>query len=529
LCDTKKRSHDERSAQGDPLEQRLIVVGAGIAGLNLALALGRTPGFRIVLLERDSPTGGRSPEVAFTAWRRPGVAHFRQSHIFHPRLLELYRRRHPDLLAELRRAGVRELAVEEALPDRLRAHYLPRTGDRDCTLLLSRRATLEAVLRDHVARLPAVELVNALKVTGVIVDLAVDCPRATGVRLATVSEATVIRDQLSGDVIVDASGRLTRFPRWLRAEGIQAREEVNVEVDTVYYTRYYRLRSGRSEPTTSGRPVFGRRDFLSCCVYPSDHRHFSVTLTCAADDQALREALADPDQFQRACASLAEIAPWVAPERAEPTTGVMAMARFRNYWRSYVAATGPVVLNFFAIGDALAHTNPAYGAGCSWAAQHAHILAEVLGATLDPTARANLYDERVRADAYPSYARMAARDQSIGREPHLVAGLGGLHRKLRRVVISAMATARAGDAGIFLWSLRRKYLIGWPRFWSDGAFLLWRIVRFSARGGWLGSRTDRDRLSRAQFLGLVAGARLKAGQRSAPELALAPTSLPGDR
>ena len=131
------------------MEQNLIIVGAGMAGLNLALALGRTPGFRILLLERDAPPGDRPPETSFTTWRRRGVAHFRQSHIFHPRLLELYRRHHPDLLAELRHAGVRELAIEEALPDRLRAKHLPRAADGNGALLLSRRATLEAVLRDH--------------------------------------------------------------------------------------------------------------------------------------------------------------------------------------------------------------------------------------------------------------------------------------------------------------------------------------------------------------------------------------------
>jgi 2-polyprenyl-6-methoxyphenol hydroxylase-like FAD-dependent oxidoreductase len=513
------------------LEQRLIVVGAGMAGLNLALALGRTPRFRIVLLERDPPTGGRPPETAFTAWRRRGVAHFRQSHIFHPRLLELYRRHNPELLAELRRAGVRELAVEEALPDRLRAQYRLRPADGGCALLLSRRATLEAVLRDHVARLPAVELASGQNVTGVIVDPAVDGPRVIGVRARTGSATSVVDDGVFGDVIVDASGRLTRFPRWLRAEGIEAREEGNVEVDTVYYTRYYRLQPGCIEPTTSGRPVFGRRDFLSCCVYPGDHGHFSVTLTCAADDRPLRQALADPDQFQLACTSLAEIATWIAPERAEPTTGVMAMARFRNYWRSYVTAARPLVVGFFAIGDALAHTNPAYGAGCSWAAQHAHILAGVLRATRDPMTRACRFDERVRAEAYPSYARMAARDQVVGREPSPAkpTGLHGLQRKLRNMAINAMATARADDPGIFLWSLRRKYMIERPRFWSDGVFLLWRTVLFSARGGWFGgSPTVHHRLTRTQFLGLVAGGRLEAVPSCAPELALTPHSLPRD-
>jgi 2-polyprenyl-6-methoxyphenol hydroxylase-like FAD-dependent oxidoreductase len=461
------------------LQRRVIVVGAGMAGLHLGLALSRLSDHRVVLLERDAAPDGGTPEDAFWSWRRRGVAHLRQSHIFHPRILGLYRRRHPDLLAALHQAGARELTLGDALPAQLLPDYVAAPGDESCTLLLARRATLEAVLRDHVLRAGAIEIIPGATVCGLVVEGGPDEPRLAGLRIARGEAASEIR----GDVIVDASGRSTRFPRWLVAHGITAQEEVNVDVPTVYYTRYYRLRPGSAEPRAFGLPVFGRRDYLSCCVYPADNRYFSVTLTCDVADQALRQQLTDPERFQLACTTLAEIAPWIEADRAEPVTEVLGMARFRNYWRSYVSGGQPVLRGFFAIGDALAHTNPAYGAGCAWAAVHAEILADTLAATADPQQQARLFERRVREEAYPFCCRMAERDRAAA-APAPASQPARWRHRMRTRARAAAEIARLGDVGIFRWALRRKYMIGPGPSWADRLFLLRRLVAFGRSGRW---------------------------------------------
>jgi 2-polyprenyl-6-methoxyphenol hydroxylase-like FAD-dependent oxidoreductase len=480
------------------LRQRVVVVGAGMAGLHLALALGQRRNYRVIVLERDLPPKNGKAASAFDSWKRRGVAHFRQSHIFHPRLLDLYRSRYPSLLDQLLRAGARELTIQEALPTRLLPQYVASARDDDCALLLTRRATLESVIRAHVANLPTVEIVSSTNVCDVVLIDAPDRPRLIGVKIASGET----KKEIDGDVIVDAAGRFTRFPRWLREKGVQAREEASFEVATVYHTRYYRLREGMIEPREFGRPVFGHRDYLSCCVYPADDRYFSVTMTCAARDVDLQQQFADPERFHVACMSLAEIAPWVNAERAEPVTDVLAMARFHNHWRSYVHANQPLLHGFFAIGDALAHTNPAYGAGCSWAARHAHILADVLETSAEPAVRAILFDRRVRAEAYPFYSWMAAKDKAM--MPERGASASSALRLLLEPVRAIAKRAAEVDIGIFLWALRRKYMVDADKSWSDYLFLLRRLSLVVVRGGWYErGGCSRQVLSRSEFLSTV--------------------------
>jgi 2-polyprenyl-6-methoxyphenol hydroxylase-like FAD-dependent oxidoreductase len=499
------------------LQQQVVVVGAGIAGLSLALALGQRGSYRITLLERDPQQERVSPEEAFFFWKRRGVAQFRQSHIFHPRLLRLYRSE-PILLEEILRAGARPLSLREALPARLAASYEPVVGDEELSLLLSRRATLEAVIRRHVTNLLAVDILPSTNACGVVLDRSSDVPRILGVQAKHGDQTVEIR----GDVVVDASGRLTKFPQWFRARGIEAKEETNEEVARAYYTRYYRLRENCFEPTEFPRPTFGNLEYLSYSVYPADNRYFSITFTFDIRDLVLRRELAEPEQFHLACEMIPQIARWVESDRAEATTDVLAMGRFRNYWRSYVAAGKPLVYGFFAIGDSLAHTNPAYGAGCSWAAEHAYMLASILERTLDAADRALLFDQRVRKEAYPFYSYMAANDRAIHHNQAISESFRrsgwGLRRKLRTTVTKALEAAKAEDVMVFRWTVRHKYMVGFPRYWLDRLALLVALLLFWAGGSRYRAEARPDRsLTRSEFLSAISGSnrRVRAARSGA--------------
>src|SRR3569833_3146869 len=81
--------------------ERVLVIGAGMAGLWCALALALT-GREVTLLERDPPPPPGGPDVAFDDWQRRGVGHLRHSHAFLARLHSLLRDEHPALLAEVK-------------------------------------------------------------------------------------------------------------------------------------------------------------------------------------------------------------------------------------------------------------------------------------------------------------------------------------------------------------------------------------------------------------------------------------------
>ena len=67
------------------MAEKVLVIGAGMAGLWTALALGPT-GREVVLLERDPPPPDGGPDEAFEGWTRRGVGHLRHSHAFLARL-----------------------------------------------------------------------------------------------------------------------------------------------------------------------------------------------------------------------------------------------------------------------------------------------------------------------------------------------------------------------------------------------------------------------------------------------------------
>src|SRR5262249_8752276 len=63
----------------------VLIIGAGICGLGTALLLARD-GHDVLVIERDADPVPNSPQEAWDAWDRKGVAQFRQPHNFMPGL-----------------------------------------------------------------------------------------------------------------------------------------------------------------------------------------------------------------------------------------------------------------------------------------------------------------------------------------------------------------------------------------------------------------------------------------------------------
>ena len=346
---------------------RIVVVGAGVAGLGAALALGRA-GHEVTVLERDATPLPEDPDAAFW-WDRRGAPQVRHSHAFLARLRNVLRDRHPDVLQALLDAGATELRFAEAMPETIEDRS-PRPGDEDLVALACRRTTFEWVLRKAALASPGVALLDGVVVDGLA---AVDDPtglrRATGVHLA--DGRTV-----EGDLVVLAGGRRGDVPAWFEAIGAATVHEDDEDTGIVYWSRFYRLCG--DAPVTEG-PIGADLGYLKFAVFQGDNGTFSVTLATPNEDAALRP-LSDPDRFDRAAASLQPVAPWLAPGMSEAITEVHPMARLRNRIRRFVVDGRPAALGVVAIGDAHTCTNPLYGRGCSLGIVHAELLADAVAA-----------------------------------------------------------------------------------------------------------------------------------------------------
>src|SRR3954468_21526243 len=85
---------------------RVVVIGAGVAGLTAALAISRT-GAEVVIVDRDEPPPPfDDPKEAFSGWPRQQVVQSRQPHNFLARTVLQFREHAPDVLAMLAEHGV---------------------------------------------------------------------------------------------------------------------------------------------------------------------------------------------------------------------------------------------------------------------------------------------------------------------------------------------------------------------------------------------------------------------------------------
>jgi 2-polyprenyl-6-methoxyphenol hydroxylase-like FAD-dependent oxidoreductase len=447
------------------MSEHVLVAGAGIAGLGAALALGDTR--RVTLVDRDSAAPTDDAEDAFAHWERRGATQLRHSHVFLGRLTTLLATRYPALLKELTDCGARIFTFQDGLPPPLRAGYVPEPGDENLSILFSRRTTLELVMRRYVKRLPNVTILDEAGVRGVLLQ--------DGAVKGLKVERNGAAEDIEADITVDASGRNTAFPDWLRAAGIAVSEEES-PAGILYFTRHYRLRDGAEEPQRDGTPGAGDLGYIKFGVFPADNRHFSVTLAIPEIETELRMAVVKPETFGAICAEIPGCARWIDPARVEPASQVFAMGNLKSVWRRYE----PTPANFFALGDAAVRTNPLYGRGCSAGIVHAHILRDVLDATPDPRARAGRFAAETRRALRPFYDSMVRQDaQSIRRaanerDPHYKPSRRA--RTVKSLIEDAIGPATRGDIVVLRGFSRAFHMIDDPNDWWKRPDMVARLL-----------------------------------------------------
>jgi len=459
--------------------QSILVAGTGIAGLGAALAFGNSD-YRVTLIDHDPATPEGSPEEAFQNWERRGATQLRHSHVFLGRLTTLLRTRYPHLLQELLDSGARIFGFADGLPPTLQDSYRPRQGDDDLVILFSRRTTLELVMRRYASRLPNVTVLNDAGVRGLIANRDDGGPLALG-GLKVERNGTV--EDIRADVVVDASGRNTSFPDWLRAAGATVTEEES-PAGILYFTRHHKLHDGADEPVRDGTPGAGDLGYIKFGVFPADNRHFSVTLAVPEIETALRLAIVKPEIFDAICREIPGCARWVDPERSEPASRVFSMGNLKSVWRSYVHAGQPQALNFFAVGDAIVRTNPLYGRGCSAGVVHAHLLRQTLDTSDNPRTRAILFDDDTRKELRPFYDSMVRQDKQAirraehERDPDYVPSFRA--RTMKSFIEDAIGPATRGDIEILRAFSRAFHMIDDPNEWLKKPATLAGLMRFWA-------------------------------------------------
>lgn len=377
---------------------RIVVMGGGVSGLCAALILARA-GHQIVLIERDPLTLGPA-EAAFD-WERRGIPHFQQPHAFLPRGRREMRAALPDVYELLLRAGASELDIGR----KLRGPRIPE--DEELSYLSVRRPVMEWALRSTAAGDHRITLRGGVKVTSLITQRG-DVPEIKGVR-------TDAGEDFAADLVLDALGRNTPVPRWLAEAGATLRSE-SAKTFIVYYSRYYRMHSGKSFPDgpwlTTPRGDFGYAGFST---FTGDNGTFATVLAIGSWDHEMR-ILQHASAYEAASAATPALRRLTDPEFAEPITPVFAMGELQNTLRHYVEDGRPRAIGLLPLGDTVCHTDPSFALGLSFSLVHARALVEAIakhGGDLASLARA--YWEAIYPEIRERYDFAAAADAARAR------------------------------------------------------------------------------------------------------------------
>ena len=407
----------------------IVVLGGGVCGLAAGLMLARD-GHAVTLLEKDPSPLPDSPEAAWEAWERRGVAQFRQAHFLQPRGRQVLDAELPDVLGAFAAAGAARFDPLDHMPPAI-ADRARRPGDERFVTYTGRRATLEHVLARAAEEQPGLTVRRGTAASELITRPGRAAPHVVGIR-------TESGEALPSDLVVDAMGRGSRLPRLVAATGAEPVAEEAEDSGFIYYTRFFR---GAVPPALRG-PMLTPFPSFSILTAPGDAGTWSVTIYIASGDRMLKR-LREPAAWTALVRSCPRHAHWLD---GEPLTGVLGMGGIVDRCRD----AAPSVTGVASIGDAWACTNPSAGRGMALGLVHAALLRDAVRELGDPGDFAAAWRETTERELEPWYRATVGADRARlaqmaavreGREPVLPTDKAGT---LRAALMATMT--RDADA-----------------------------------------------------------------------------------
>lgn len=325
---------------------RALVLGSGIAGLVVGRIL--ADHFeRVVILDRDVLP--EEPE------HRKGVPQGPHTHLLPANAFDILVELFPDIERDLEEARAPSFDWAEDF-----VIYAGKIAPRSASGLRSRLCTrklLEWTIRRRVFKIPNVEVIPEQRVTGLLTDASGE--RITGV---TASKTAGDENKFEASLVIDATGRTSKSPKWLETLGYPA-PRVDL-IDT---------RVGAASQVFEPPPNV-ETDWVALLVRPTadnprqcaltriEHGLWRVTLVGinahypANDAEGFME-FARQIPYRDIHEKLAD---------AKPVSKVVSYRHCANQWVHYEAMR-PFPDRYVILGDAFFHANPIYTQGMALA------------------------------------------------------------------------------------------------------------------------------------------------------------------
>jgi len=408
---------------------RAVVIGASIAGLLAARVLAERCA-DVLIVDRDE-----IPDAPSVRKSTPQAGH---GHALLTRGASILEALFPGFEAELVSMG----AV------RGRSLFFSPAGynvdsPRIPESLMMSRPLLEHRLRRRVLALPHVRCRPRCAVGGFAPGS--DSSRVRGVMLDG-------GEVVEADLVVDAGGRGSRAPQWLRAIGCDSPAEDAVEVRMGYATGRFARRRGDFGGATGVFIAPSSRNRRACGMFAQEGDRWILSLGgyCGDFPPADESGFLD---FARSlpCPDVYEVIRGAAP------LGPIAVHRFPSNLRRRYDRMLRFPENLMVMGDALCSFTPIYGQGMTVAALEAEALARCLRGR--PSSPARMFFRSTRPIVDAAWELAVGNDTMItGAEPR--AGLG---QTLLRWYIARFQIAACRDAEVAAAFRRVAHMMAPPR------------------------------------------------------------------
>lgn len=343
-------------------QQRAVIIGGSLAGLLAARVL--VDHFdQVTIIERD--------HFPATPTFRPGVPQGRHAHFLLVQGRLILERLFPGITSDLKDAGAIEIDVTRDLLVNIQTRFMPRVASGNLVTLTMTRELLEWTIRQHLNGYSRVEIVTGYEATNFISNST--NTRIVGVRTCPRPIPGEINGQdvtFHAELIVDASGRNSRTPRWLSELGYTPPKETTVNSFAAYATQWYELSSSFNRDWQA----LAIHHTRSGVVYGVEHNRWVVTLSGAGHDYPPTDQIGFLD-FAR---SLPVPDLHNALQNARPISRIYGFRRNENSLRHYEHLhRWPDRL--VVLGDAVCTFNPIYAQGMTTSVLAAVTLDKCLG------------------------------------------------------------------------------------------------------------------------------------------------------
>lgn len=454
--------------------RRAIVMGSSMAGLMAARVL--SSHFEEVwLLERDV-----LPDAAA---HRKGTPHALHAHGLLAKGLMIMEELYPGLLEALKAHGASsgDLGEGTQIVAGMRRFKRGHAGARSVGVS---RIRLEAEIRQRTLSLPNVVLHSGVDVHGL--QMSQDGKRVEGVHVRQHVGGTASGEvqMLPGDMVLDATGRASRSPQWLKAAGFEPPEEERVGVKVGYATMYFERAVEKSmEP--AGRDPLKDLRVVICSLTPaqptgavmvaqepdgSGPARWVVTMGSMGKGVTIGSL----EHMREHAAKLNSPELLHVLQNAKPLTE-LASYQFSHSQRRHYQRIERFPSRYLVMGDAVASFNPIYAQGMSSAACQAIALRDALVGGIDEQLHSRFFKTAARIIDTPWQTAVAtdlAFDSVPGARPWPV--------RFRNAYVRRVQVAAQYDATLAVAFMRVGHLLAPPSSLFKPAVLLrvlWHNLR----------------------------------------------------